>query len=155
MWGAAPRRYRRLLLCAIAAMGFVGMPAAQARVDSGFKSIALPELWGLEVGRGNLHILNDQAAQQALHANVNTLLVDNAHLRKRQRQRVARLAKRFGFRTIAVPHAATRSLRGGRAKCARAPNVVTREGSARFAPPRSAAPVSWPPCTRSTWSSCA
>src|SRR4249919_2229731 len=120
MWGAAPRRYRRLLLCTVAAIGLVGLPTAQARVDSSSKRVSLPELWGLEVGKGNLRLLNDQTAQQALDAHVNTLLVDNAHLTKKQKRQIARLAKRFGFRRITVPHSATRSLRRGKAYCARA-----------------------------------
>ena len=120
MWGAAPRRYRRLLLCTIAALGLVALPTAQARVGTSAKRISLPELWGLEVGKGNLKLLNDQTAQQALDAHVNTLLVDNARLTRKQKKHIARLAQRFGFRRITVPHSATRSLRRGSAHCRKA-----------------------------------
>src|SRR6476646_686795 len=119
MWGAALRRDCRVLLCTIAALGLVGLPTAQARVDSSSKRISLPELWGLEVGKANLKLLNDRTAQQALDAHVNTLLVDNARLTKWQKTQIARLAKRFGFRTITMPNSTTRSLRRGRAYCAR------------------------------------
>src|SRR4249919_212397 len=120
MWGAAPRRYRRLLLCTIAALGLVALPTAQARVGTSAKRISLPELWGLEVGKSNLKLLDDQTLQQALDAHVNTLLVDNARLTRKQKKHIARLAQRFGFRRITVPHSTTRSLRRGSAHCRKA-----------------------------------
>ena len=120
MWGAAPRRYRRLLLCSVAAMGLVVMPAAHARDAVTTKRMSFPELWALEVTRGNLHLLTDKTAQAAVDADVNTLLVDPTHMSKHQRRRVAQVTKRFGFRKLALPHRATRSLGVARAHCRKA-----------------------------------
>ena len=58
-------------------------------------------------------------ARQAQRMHVNTLLVNNRRLKKRQRRRLATLAKTYGFNRIMLPHAATRSVRRGESRCAK------------------------------------
>ena len=108
---------RRHLLVVVAVMSvFSDRPLAQARVDSSRRQTAPTALWAIEVNRSNLGTLSDRLAGQA-HGHVNALLVNNCRLKKRQRQRLNRLVKRFGFAKILLPHASIRSVRRAEAIC--------------------------------------
>ena len=110
MWGAAPRRRRyRLVVLAAFLVGLSAAPAA-ARVDLRVQHVASPtELWVIGVDRHNVGALTDHFALRARRARVNALVIDKRGLTRRQSKRVRRLAKRFGFRAIALPRTATMS----------------------------------------------
>jgi chitodextrinase len=121
MWGAAPR-VGRIVLVALVAAALLGVfsGTSSARVDFG-RADAQPasfDLWAVEVNARNVAMLRDRLAERARKAGLNTVLIDERQLTKRQWVRVTRLVKHFGFRAVFLGRA-VKTTNGAEAACKR------------------------------------
>jgi chitodextrinase len=121
MWGAAPR-VGRIVLVALTAAVLLGVLSgtSSARVDFG-RADAQPasfDLWAVEVNARNVGVLRDKLAERARKAGLNTVLIDERQLSKRQWVRVTRLVKHFGFRAVFLGRA-VKTTTGAESACKR------------------------------------
>jgi chitodextrinase len=121
MWGAAPR-VSRIVLVALSAAALLAVSSgpASARVDFG-RADAQPasfDLWAVEVNSRNVAMLRDRLAERARQAGLNTVLIDERQLTKRQWVRVTRLVKHFGFRAVFLGRA-VKTTNGAESACKR------------------------------------
>jgi chitodextrinase len=122
MWGAAPRRRRLLtpaLVAALVLAASLSVAPAQARTDYAKRPAASAlELWGVEINPKTARLFTDKIASRARKAGLNTIVINQPDLTKRQWKRVTRLIKHHGFRPIVLP-AAVKSAKGVEDSCAR------------------------------------
>src|SRR5437762_806714 len=123
MWGAAPRGCRAALvaLCAAGLFGALSSPSS-ARVDFGRgdaqPALASTDLWAVEVNARTVRMFDDKLAARARKAGLNTALIDERYLTKRQWPRVTRLVKHFGFRAVFLGRA-VKTTKGAESACRR------------------------------------
>src|SRR4249920_3201370 len=123
MWGAAPRRCRRILPLALLALllGLWATPAPARVGGSGQQAALASSLWAVGLNNGNLALFSNKRASEARAAGLNTLLVDPSKLGRKRARRIKQLVSRYGFQRITQPHRVARSLKRGEAACARHP----------------------------------